>query len=105
MSNIDWLTTVAEIVYTTPEQQAATDQLLALLAAEPRTIRWVIECDATVGDEDDWEHKEPCGFAGETDLAIWDDTQEAIFHCPRCGGEGSVRYDSVPESSGLGSES
>ena len=42
--------------------------------------------------------------AGETDLAIWDDTREAIFKCPRCGGEGSVRYDSVPESSGSGSE-
>ena len=102
----DWFSTVAEIVAPpTPAEAKALADLIATLTAEPRTIRWVIECDATVGDEDDWEHTEPCGFAGETDLAIWDDTHEAIFHCPRCGGEGSVRYDSVPESSGSRSAS
>lgn len=88
-----------------PLEQATLDALMLTLTARPRIIRWVVECDNTIGDQDDWEHKEPCGFAGETDLAIWDDTQEAIFHCPKCGGEGSVRYDSVPESSGSRSQS
>ena len=49
------------------------------------------ECEGKSGDEDDWDLFRPCKFAGEVDLLIFDDTREALWHCPE-GHENSVRY-------------
>ncbi len=51
-----------------------------------------VECAATIGDEDDWEHEAPCPFAGTATVLVYDDTEEAFWYCPD-GHENSIRWE------------
>lgn len=66
---------------------------LNLSAVPDRMVRAVVECERQVGDEDDWEARTPCPFAGEVDVVIFDDTREALWACPSCGQENDARTE------------
>lgn len=64
---------------------------LQLTSVPDRVTRAVVECALTVGDVDDWTVQIPCTFAGDTDVVVFDDTQEIFWVCPVCGGTNEGR--------------
>lgn len=69
--------------------QVALD--LQLTAVPDRITRAVGECAQSTGDGDDWTVRIPCTFIGEVDVVVFDDTGEAFWLCPSCGGRNEGR--------------
>ncbi len=59
-----------------------------------RIVRLNLQCQGTVGDEDDWEYSAPCPFDEDVDVAVFDDTREALWFCSN-DHENSVSYERV----------
>ena len=54
-----------------------------------RVVNRTIECSATITD--DFDHEAVCPFAGPADVAVFEDTREALWVCP-FGHENSIRW-------------
>jgi len=59
-----------------------------------RVVRREVECAGTAGDQDDWTDSSRCQFAGMVDVAVFDDTEEALWYCPD-GHENSIRWETI----------
>lgn len=55
-----------------------------------RVVNRIAECAATITD--DYDHEAQCPFAGPVDVAVFDDTREALWFCDR-GHENSMLWE------------
>lgn len=87
----------AALAMTRDHLQALLDSIPSTIGDAPdRTIRLNLKCFGVVGDEDDHEYQAACDFEGDVDVAVFNDTEEALWYCPEHDHENSIPFSQVP---------